>query len=254
MVHERPLVAITTRSMDGGLLAARYEVVKAVIDAGLVPLVVCAGMYRTVHELFALGVAGVVLPGGSDVSPSLYGQEVGVTTEASDLARDNFEVQVIRAARERELPILGLCRGAQIVAVASGGQLIQEVTTVSTALQHGKKDATYADLSEPSAIHAVSLIPHTRASTVLNPVLLGQTLNVRSMHHQVVNPASLPKDLRVTGTAPDGTAAILEDTADNIFFQDHVEWGSTRQDWYWRLLSQLIFFDFAERVEQSNLA
>jgi len=250
MSLERPLVVVTTKSVgEGEPVAARYEVIKAVVDAGLTPLIVCAQLYRELDQILAHGVYGVVVPGGSDISPQLYRAEPGSTTQATDYERDVLEIALIQYALSAGFPILGLCRGAQAFAVAQNAQLIQEVQTVSGSISHGNENPTYADLSAARSIHSVAVQPNTHAARVLQPLLSQNTMAVRSMHHQVIAAETLPSHLTVSGVAPDGTVAILEDQYGNLSFQDHVEWGSTSPDPYWQQLTVLAFAAFAERVQ-----
>ncbi|MBP7774690.1 gamma-glutamyl-gamma-aminobutyrate hydrolase family protein [Candidatus Woesebacteria bacterium] len=250
MSLERPLVVITTKSVgEGEPFAARFEVIKAVVDAGLTPLIVCAQLYQELDQVLAHGVYGVVIPGGSDISPQLYGAETGSTTQATDYERDILEIALIQYALSAGLPVLGLCRGAQAFAVAQNAQLIQEVTTIRGSIPHGNENPTYADLSAPRSIHSVTVRPNTHAARVLQPLLTQDALPVRSMHHQVIAADTLPDHITISGLAPDGTIAIVEDEYGNLSFQDHVEWGSTSPDPYWQQLTALAFAAFAERVQ-----
>lgn len=251
MSLERPLVVVTTKSVgEGEPVAARFEVIKAVVDAGLTPLIVCAQLYRELNQVLAHGVYGVVVPGGSDISPHLYGSIPGDTTRATDYERDVLEIALIQYALAEGLPIIGLCRGAQAFAVAQNAQLIQEVRTVNGSISHGNENPTYADLSAPRSIHSITVLPNTHAARVLQPLLKQDALAVRSMHHQVIAADTLPDHITVSGVAPDGTIAIVEDGYGNLSFQDHVEWGSTSPDPYWQQLAALAFAAFAERVQR----
>lgn len=161
-------------------------------------------------------IDALVLSGGSDVSPEVYG-EVALRPEWSgDPERDHYERHLIAAALAAGTPILGVCRGAQILNAALGGGLYQDITAqVEGALVHRDWDR-YDDNS-----HAVTIA----AGSFLADVYGAGDLRINSVHHQSIR--SLAPGLRAVATAPDGIIEAIERIDDAQFLlgvQWHPEW------------------------------
>ena len=142
---------------------------------------------------------GLVLAGGDDCDPSAYGEARHPTTEPGDPRRLTNDLSLAKAARERGIPTLGICLGAQMMNVAAGGTLIQDIdSSISTDIKHA---------SEPADRHRhdVTFEKNTRLSNILG----GRPLNVNSSHHQAVG--KVGEGLKVTAHAPDGIIEGLED-------------------------------------------
>jgi putative glutamine amidotransferase len=170
--------------VDSIVRAGGVPVVLPVLPAGLAPS--------------ALGaVAGLVLTGGGDVDPSLYGEVSDPETAGVDEGRDAWELALVAEALARRLPVLATCRGAQVANVALGGTLVQHVPA-ATGARHGWADR-YGQ-----TVHAVRLDPSCRLAG-----LLGRTdIEVNSLHHQAVG--SVGPGVRAVGWAPDGTIEAIE--------------------------------------------
>lgn len=139
----------------------------------------------------------VVIAGGADVNPDHYGHEPHETTDRPRFDRDATEIRLYRAARERGIPVLGICRGMQIMAIASGGHLIQDLPSAGYGTLHREQLGQFTE-------HGAEF---TEGSLVAR--LLGATsARVNSSHHQAVGSGG---SLTVTGTAEDGTVEVLED-------------------------------------------
>ena len=150
-------------------------------------------------------VDGLLLTGGGDVKPDLYGAVAHPTFDPAEPGRDEYEMELVRLAFERDLPIFAICRGVQLLNVARGGTLIQHIPDeVGTTVEHRIKEPRFA------IAHDVWL---TRGS------LLEQTLRerledadacaVNSRHHQA--PKDLGEGLVASATAPDGVIEAVED-------------------------------------------
>lgn len=150
-------------------------------------------------ELLAM-VDGVILSGGgSDVAPRCYGQAPHPATAAEEPGRDDFELALVRAARERDLPLLGICRGMQLLNVAYGGTLHQHLPAVLSHDEHRELPASFAR-------HDVRIEPSSLAAAATGTT----TESVLSHHHQ--GPDTVGAGLRVTGrAAADDTAEAIED-------------------------------------------
>ena len=149
-------------------------------------------------------IDGLVLAGGGDVDPSWFGEAPHPTYQPAEAGRDAHEIDLVRAAVAAGMPIFAICRGAQVMNVAFGGTLVQDIPTgVSGASTHQVE-------SPPSAIaHEVWM---TRESLLWNLMRDaaegGDTVQVNSRHHQAV--AQLASGFVVSGTAPDGVVEAIE--------------------------------------------
>ena len=138
---------------------------------------------------------GILLAGGDDFDPSVYGEPRHPSVEPMDPRRQENELSLARAARERGIPTLGICLGVQVMNVAAGGTLIQ----------HIESDIDHA--SEPSDRHRheVAIDGGTRLARIVGE----RELEVNSSHHQAIK--EIGSGLRVTAHAPDGIVEGLED-------------------------------------------
>jgi putative glutamine amidotransferase len=151
---------------------------------------------------------GIMFTGGSDVDPALYGEEPHGATRVRP-QRDRAEILLLRAATERRLPLLGVCRGMQLMAVAYGGRLHQHLPDVLG--HHGHRP-----VSGPKfGWHPVELVPGSRAQAIL-----GDRVTVNSFHHQGVQD---PGRLQATGWCPEDTLIeVVEDP--DLPFALGVQW------------------------------
>jgi putative glutamine amidotransferase len=156
------------------------------------------------------GLDGLVLAGGDDCDPSVYGETKHPSSETMDPRRQKNDLGLARAARDRGVPTLGICLGVQVMNVAAGGTLIQDIASaVDTDIDHA---------SEPTDRHRHEV--HIDASTKLGHILGAQELNVNSSHHQAVG--RVAEGLRVTAQAPDGIIEALEDPSHPFYIG--VQW------------------------------
>lgn len=139
---------------------------------------------------------GVVLAGGADLDPQLYGEEPHPETTGLRPERDAAELPLLRSALERDLPVLGICRGMQLMSVLAGGSLVQHLPDAVGHERHRPAPGVYG-------LHDVRLEPGSRAHAVL-----GDTVTVPSYHHQGLASAG---SLTVTGWADDETPEVVED-------------------------------------------
>jgi putative glutamine amidotransferase len=152
--------------------------------------------------------AGIVLTGGGDVDPSLFGESADPTFDAAEPGRDEYEIELVRLATERDLPLLAICRGIQILNVARGGTLVQDILTqLPGAVQHTLAVPPHAafDLAHEVWIEKDSLLSRLTAETGTS----SDTCDVNSRHHQAVK--ALGTGLVTTATAPDGVIEAIED-------------------------------------------
>lgn len=140
---------------------------------------------------------GVVIAGGADVNPADYGEEPHETSDRPRLDRDATERRLYRGARDGGLPVLGICRGMQVMAVEAGGRLIQDLPSAGYGLTHRERPGTFTE-------HGATFVEGSLVARILETT----ATVVNSSHHQGV---ADPGTLAVTGHASDGTIETLED-------------------------------------------
>ena len=198
----RPVVGITTYltparfgawEEEAALIPAAY--VNAIEAAGGRPLLVppsTKGIEETLDRL-----DGLLFSGGSDLDPELYGQEAHPETNGIVPERDRAEIALLRAALERDMPVLAVCRGSQVLNVALGGDLVQHLPEIVGDEKHKHTPGEFAD-------HDVDLVTGTRVQEIL-----GDHAPVKSHHHQGYG--NIGDGLREAARAEDGTIEALED-------------------------------------------
>jgi putative glutamine amidotransferase len=199
----RPVIGITTYvvpakwsywDLEAALVPAAY--VQAVEGAGGRPLLVPPakdGLEETLDSF-----DGLVFSGGSDLDPTLYGQEPHEQTSGVVRTRDEAELALLSGALERDMPVLAICRGSQVLNVARGGDLVQHLPEIVGHEEH-KNDppGVFAD-------HDVDLVTGTKVQE-----LLGDRAPVKSHHHQGFG--RLGERLREAARAEDGSVEAIED-------------------------------------------
>jgi putative glutamine amidotransferase len=149
-------------------------------------------------------VDGLLFSGGSDLDPDLYDQEPHPATSGVVAERDRAELALLEAALARDMPVLAVCRGSQVLNIARGGDLVQHLPDVVGDEKHKHTPGTFAD-------HDVTLEPGTRLAG-----LLGDRAPVKSHHHQGIG--RLGEGLQVAAYAEDGTVEAVEDPSHRFAF------------------------------------
>jgi putative glutamine amidotransferase len=189
------------------------------------------------------GIDGLMLTGGEDVAPARYGEAPDPSVVDVDAARDEFEIQLVNEARRRDLPILAICRGIQVLNVAAGGTLIQDIPTqVNGALEHRFPVPQH----QPYALaHEVWLDKDTLLTRLMRERLSdADACDVNSRHHQAVK--QLAPGFQVSATAPDGVIEAIE--AADAHFCLGVQWHPEN---FWRTGEfRPIFEGFLEASER----
>jgi putative glutamine amidotransferase len=174
----RPAIGITIgySTHNREFFTLRDDYVRAVEKAGGLPLVLAPGAPEDAPDLLSR-LDGLLLTGGADVDPVLYGEEPHDTVTRVIPERDAFEIGLCREALRRDHPLLAICRGQQVLNVATGGTLIQDIPSqVSGARDHDP------DRERWETAHEVRILPRTR----LREILGVETIAVNSFHHQAV--------------------------------------------------------------------
>jgi putative glutamine amidotransferase len=202
-----PLIGLPTLAIPPGPKPARFGInqsyVRALVNAGcapvLIPLLEEEDRLRAIYER----LDGMVFPGGADVAPGQYGEEPIANLNVVEAARDRTELTLARWATEADLPILGICRGQQLLNVALGGSLYQ-----------------------------VRLDPGSRLAQLLDET----EVEVNSLHHQAVKRLAGP--LRISGRSDDGVIEAVESRTHRFLIA--VQWHPEEIDdlpWVRRLFS-----------------
>jgi gamma-glutamyl-gamma-aminobutyrate hydrolase PuuD len=178
---------------EAALVPAQY--VSAVEAAGGRPVLVPPSAEGVDETLEALD--GIIFSGGSDLDPGTYGQETHPETSGVVRHRDEAELGLLSAALERDMPVLAICRGSQVLNVALGGDLVQHLPEVVGDETHKHTPGVFAD-------HDVDVAPGTRLAGVL-----GDRAPVKSHHHQGFG--RLGEGLVDSARADDGTIEAVED-------------------------------------------
>jgi putative glutamine amidotransferase len=211
----RPLVAVTaTTEIIRGLLRARVNAayIGALEGAGLIPLASPPLAGPSAAHALLERVDGLVLTGGEDVDPRHYGAERHPATGNPHSGRDAWELALIAAARERRLPVLAICRGMQLLNVALGGTLIQDIAAQTpSTLAHDDSAA------RRRRVHAI----HCEGGSRLEAALGAASLSVNSSHHQAIG--RVAPGLRVSARAPDGIIEGVE-TRDQDWWVVGAQW------------------------------
>jgi putative glutamine amidotransferase len=184
----------------------------AIQQAGGVPVALPPQLSAASLERIAKELGGLLLTGGGDVDPARFGEAPHPTVYEVAPARDTLETLAVQIALERRLPILAVCRGIQVLNVALGGSLYQDVgTDPGTELRHSQQEPR----DQPT--HKVTVEPRSRLATVLGT----DEIEVNSMHHQAVK--ALGRGLVAVAWAPDQIIEGVE-LADPSRFVLGVEW------------------------------
>lgn len=189
--------------------------VRAVARSGAVPLLIPVTARRLVWDGALEAVDGLLLSGGGDPDARHYGEEATPAQGTIQPGRDEMELYLAKHALSQNIPLLGICRGAQVIAVAAGGTLHQDLAGVA-AVQHDQK------APRSYAIHSVTV---TRPSLLFS-IVRTDTLRVNSLHHQAVRTAG--EAMRISAVAPDGVAEAVEAYGHRFALgvQWHPEWLS----------------------------
>lgn len=175
--------------------------VNAIVKAGGVPLVLPV-VVELIDE-FLEAVDGLLLSGGGDIDSQFYNEKPSKWLKNVNPLRDSFELELVRRATRMKIPILGICRGIQVINVALGGTLIQDIKSeIRSSIVH---DLT--KVSDDFKAHSVKIDPNSKLAQILGV----RELTVNSFHHQAIK--RLGKGLKAVARAPDGVIEAVESTS-----------------------------------------
>jgi putative glutamine amidotransferase len=199
-----PTIVVTVSSPGGAApeltrqKTARYA--ERLREAGAAPVTIDETATAEEREKTFATMDGLLLSGGGDVHPSLYGQPISGSRDMRP-ERDALELAAWQAARQRHLPVLGICRGFQAINVFAGGAL----------LQHVDGHAPPAERASEPRMHPLRLRPGSRLARIVKPSGAGRAvLQVNSWHHQAVRREDLAPGYIVAGTSPSAAGELVE--------------------------------------------
>jgi putative glutamine amidotransferase len=224
---------------DSGKVTVNRAYTDAILAAGLVPLVV-----PPMSEAGALAILdavdGLVLTGGEDVDPAHFGAPRHPATGPANDLRDRIELALAKEAAARKLPTLAICRGVQVLNIALGGTLVQDIPSeVDSKIEHDARSA------RSSRVHDVSVDAGSRLAGIVG----SDRITTNSFHHQSVD--RLAGGLTTVATSPDGVVEAVE-CSDRGWWAVGVQWHpeeltATAEDW-----DRKLFAAFAEAVRGSG--
>ncbi len=215
--QHRPVVGITA-NVEGDDYTLRQVYCQQIVAAGGVPLIIPAVADADVICSTLDSIDALLLTGGADLNPLWTNEEPAPTLGHINAARDLPELLITRLAYNRCVPIMGICRGLQMLTVALGGTVLQDMGPKEGRLKHSQD----ADKSEPT--HSVTLLPDTLLRSLFNN---DEHIYVNTFHHQAVSTPG-PK-LKVSALAPDGIIEAVESNEHKALLgvQWHPEWLKT---------------------------
>ena len=215
MSRGAPLIGVSTSITVGAHPERAYvnsAYLHAVQQAGGIPVLLPPQLSATALARVGEGLQGLLLTGGGDVDPALFGESPHATLYDVAPVRDSLETSALHLALGRRLPVLAVCRGVQVLNVALGGSLYQDVgTDPGTQLQHSQKEPR----EQPT--HKVKVAAGSRLAETLGT----DELEVNSMHHQAIR--GLGRGLTPVAWAPDQLVEGAEGT-DPAHFVLGVQW------------------------------
>jgi putative glutamine amidotransferase len=216
----KPLIGINLDILEGppALARVRCDYYEAILNAGGVPVLIPPMPDEDLDQVLST-LGGLMLIGGLDYSPKLYGEDPCQAVELTHHRREQFDLQLVRRAFQgRDIPLPGICAGCQVLNISLGGSLIQDITSEmpDSDVHHKKPDPSYNGVHK----HHIELEEGTRLSGIYKL----KTLDVPSAHHQAVK--TLGRGLKASAKAVDGIIEAFE--APERRFTVGVQWHPER--------------------------
>jgi putative glutamine amidotransferase len=215
MNKNKPTIGITTDiktvvNDESFVIEKTYTM--AIANAGGIPIFLpTLSGNRSLLKDIVTKIDGLLLPGGRDMDPKFYNEEPHPELRPMSLERTESEMIILEEALERDMPVLGVCGGMQLINVFFGGSLFQDIPTIiSNALSH-----------ERGSVHEI----HVEENTLLEKIVKEKNFSIKSYHHQSVK--ALGRGLKVCAKCPDGVVEGIEIT--NSFILG-LQWHPEREE------------------------
>lgn len=200
-IHERPTIAVSTHIIDQNS-ALHFAYTEALVDAGAVPIVVPANCQAEAINALMSSVDGLLLSGGADIDARYFNEEnIPDLTDVNQL-RDYYEFMLLRAALNYNIPIMGICRGCQLLNVALGGTLYQDLPSMHPS-QELLPHSVITDLRHLPA-HTIDIVE----GSLLHEIIGETSVEVNSRHHQAIK--DVAPSLKVSAHSSDGVIEAIE--------------------------------------------
>lgn len=193
----RPLIGITT-NMGGEDYAVRQKYCEQVEKAGGAPVLLTPTDNKEVMAAQLEMLDALIFTGGGDHDPHWQGEEPSPLLGTVIPERDIHELTLCRMATERQMPMLGICRGMQTIAITMGGHVAQDLTLMGISTNHSQQEPKW------QTTHSITI---SEDSTLYNIIHARETM-VNSFHHQAVDKAG--EKMRIVATSPDGVPEAIE--------------------------------------------
>ncbi|MET3574173.1 gamma-glutamyl-gamma-aminobutyrate hydrolase family protein [Bhargavaea ullalensis] len=197
----KPIIGITTDVELDYKHMLNYDYITAVSRAGGIPLLIPIGTENDAAEILGR-LDGLIVTGGGDIDPTLFGEEPHRNLGEISPGRDASEMALIKEALQRDLPLLTICRGLQIMVIAEGGDMYQDI--------YAQIDRELLQHSQKAARTHTSHFVDTAEGSILREAAQNERFRVNSYHHQAVREVKAP--FAVSGMASDGIIEAVEST------------------------------------------
>jgi len=236
----KPIIGITcSYDWNKGYFRLNRAYVTAIERAGGVPIILPSISPDNIREIVGI-VDGVLLSGGVDIDPHLYGEKPIHKMGKIDPDRDLFEIELTKEVLRRELPLLAICRGIQVLNVAAGGTLYQDIESqVKGSIKHKWHTPSGLDAPPSYPTHIVKI----KAGSMLHKIFGKQELRVNSFHHQAVK--DVGKKFIATAWAEDEVIEAIEYTGSSFILG--VQW---HPEWMMNSEMMKIFEEFVKRAAE----
>ena len=240
------LIGLSVNHKEGtSRIADAY--VNAVVKAGGTPILIPLISNESILEEIVERIDGLILSGGGDIHSQLFGEELHPSVESCDLERDRYEIALVKQAVERQIPVLGICRGCQLINVAFGGNLIQDIPSQipESTVNHNQEEA------REIATHSVKINPESQ----LYQITQAELIMVNSFHHQAVK--DVAPGFETVASAADGVIEAIESTEEKAILgvQWHPENGAVAGnavmvDTFKHLVNEAALFEKAKALHK----
>lgn len=235
----KPIIGITTDLEKNEKHMLNNTYVNAVIHAGGLPILLPIGIEEDVEQFAGL-IDGLLLTGGGDLDPTIFGEEPHVLLGSVEPARDAVELNLFKEVLAINKPILGVCRGLQVINIALGGNMYQDI--------YAQKEGDLLQHSQKALRTHGSHFVQVEKDSLLESITKTNQIKVNSFHHQAVK--DIPTPLRISGVASDGVIEAIESTAHRFVLgvQWHPEALAQKSD----AVSLQIFDAFIQKCAESR--